>query len=188
MTRAFLKSLKGRETQNLILRSAWLILLAAAILTVAGCYETDVEVINASSAAAVYGLPGTYNKESGGTMTISAVPDSNDYRFRDVSKEGTASTGYIRAVPLRDNLYIVQVKYDNDAIYYLLFYQFTYDSSGAHYRELEAKAEEKRLDQIAQQYSVKIDWDSFDFVPYLSGSSSNILAFLRAHASLSFSS
>jgi hypothetical protein len=114
------------------------------------------------------------------------VPLSNDYRFRDVSKDNKASTGYIRAVLLQGNIYIVQAKYDDDPVYYLGFYQFIYDSSGAHYKPMEPTVEEKRVDQLAKQYGVTIDWDSYDFVPFLNDSGSNIMAFLRAHASLPF--
>jgi hypothetical protein len=181
-----LKFIKGRKEHPPILAAAGLLLLAAIILLAAGCYETDVEIIGASSAVSVYGLPGTYTKEKGGTMIISAVPLSNDYRFRDIGKDNKASTGYIRAVPLQGNIYVVQAKYDDDAVYYLGFYQFIYDSSGAHYKPMEPTVAEKTLDQLAKQYGVTVDWDTFDFVPYLKGSPGSILAFLRAHASLPF--
>jgi hypothetical protein len=186
MKKVFFKFTKDIRVHHSFLSTAGVLLLAAIILLAAGCYETDVEIISASSAVSVYGLPGTYNKEKGGTMIISAVPLSNDYRFRDVGKDNKASTGYIRAVPLQGNIYIVQAKYDDDAVYYLGFYQFIYDSSGAHYKPLEATASEKTLDQLAKQYGVTIDWDTFDFVPYLKGNPSSILAFLRAHSGLAF--
>lgn len=184
MTRAFLRPFQGRRGQDLNLCFTGLILLAAVILAVAGCYETDVEVITASSAVAVYNAPGNYTFDSGGTLTISVVPDSNDYRFREVSKENKVSTGYLRMIPLRGDIYIIQAKYDNETVYYLDFYQFT--SSNRRFQPLEPSVEEKKLDQLAKQYSVKIDWESWDYVPYLSGTSSNILAFLRAHANLPF--
>jgi hypothetical protein len=187
MTGAVSKSLRDRGTQRAVLRSAGFVLLAAIIVTVAGCYETDFEVIDASSAVAVYGVTGTYNVEGGGTTTISAVPLSNDYRFKDVSKDNKISTGYLRLVPLRGNIYIVQAKYDDDSYYYLDFYEFTVDSSGSQCRPMEPTIEEEELDQLAQQYGVTIDWYSIDFVPFLEGSRANIMAFLRAHATLPFS-
>lgn len=187
MARGLLRFLQGSRAQKTILYSAGLVLLAAAILTTVGCYETDFEVIDASSAVAVNGVTGTYNVESGGTMTISAVPHSNDYRFREVSKDNKASTGYLRAVPLQGDIYVVQAKYDDDPVYYLAFYQFTIDSSGKHYKPMETNVDDKRIDQLAQQHGVTIDWDTFDFVPYLEGSRSDIMTFLRAHAGLPFS-
>jgi hypothetical protein len=163
------------------------VLVAAAILTAAGCYETDFEIIDASSAVAVNGVSGTYTKQAGGTMTISAVPHSNDYRFREVSKDNKGSTGYLRMVPLQGDIYIVQVKYDNEPVYYLVFYKFTYDSSGARYWEMYPDVSDEKLNQLAQQHGVAIDWDTSElFIPILNGSRSNIMAFLRAHAGLPF--
>jgi hypothetical protein len=184
--KAFFKFPQDRRIHHSCLAVTGLVLLAAIILAAAGCYETDVETISASSAVSVYGLPGTYNKEKGGTTIISAVPLSNDYRFREINKDNKASTGYLRAVPLQGNIYIVQAKYDDDAVYYLGFYQFVYDSSGAHYKPMEPTVSEQSLDQLAKQHGVTIDWDTLDFVPYLKGSTGNIMAFLRAHASLPF--
>jgi hypothetical protein len=177
---------KDGRVHHYLLTAAGVLFLTAVILASAGCYETDFEIISASSAVSVYGLPGTYTKEKGGTMIISAVPLSNDYRFREISKDNKTSTGYLRAVPLQGNIYIVQAKYDDDPVYYLGFYQFRYDSSGAHYKPMEPTVSEKSLDQLAKQYGVIIDWDTLDFVPDLKGSPGNIMAFLRAHANLAF--
>lgn len=58
----FGKCRQGFGVGSLNLRS---VLLTGIILTAAGCYETDVEIISASSAVSVYGLPGTYNREGG---------------------------------------------------------------------------------------------------------------------------
>ena len=179
MNRSLLQRFKAHAT---ILYSAGIVLMAAAILTATGCYETYVEVIDASSAVAVTGAPGQYTYDAGGGVTISAVPDSNDYRFREVSKDNDVSTGYFRAVPLQGDIYIVQAKYDDDEVYYLAFYQFT---SERHFKPMEPDVDDKRLDQLAQQYGVTIDRD-FDIVPYLNGSRSTIMAFLLGHASLPF--
>jgi hypothetical protein len=181
MTRSLLQRFKAHTS---ILYATGVVLMAAAILTAAGCYETYVEVIDASSAVAVTGAPGQYTYDAGGGVTISAVPDSNDYRFREVSKDNDVSTGYFRAVPLQGDIYIVQAKYDDDEVYYFSFYQFTSDRR---FKPMEPQVDDKELDQLAQQYGVTIDWD-FDIVPYLNGSRSTIMAFLRGHANLPFSS
>jgi len=53
---------------------------------------------------------------------------------------------------------------------------------------MEPNVDDTRLDQLAQQYGVTIDWDTSEFfIPILNGSRSDIMAFLRAHASLPFS-
>jgi hypothetical protein len=182
MTRALLRFLQRNLAHKTILYSAGLVLLVAGILAVAGCYETYVEVIDANSAVAVFGATGNYTYDAGGAVTISAVPNSNDYRFQEVSKDNEVSAGYLRIVPLEGDIYIVQAKYDDEEVYYLAFYQFTSDR---HFKPMEPDADDKRLDQLAQQYGVKINRD-FDIVPYLNGSRSTILAFLRAHAGLTF--
>ena len=186
MVKELLRCLQGRGAHKTILYSAGVVLVAAVILTAAGCYETDVEVIDASSAVAVNGVPGTYTKEAGGTMTISAVPHSNDYRFRDVSKDNKVSTGYFRMVPLRDDIYIVQAKYDDESGYCLTFYRFFVDSSGAHYRPISPDVDDERLFQLAKQYNVILEEDPITFGLYLEGTRTNIMAFLRAHAGLPF--
>lgn len=177
-----LRFLKGGRAHKAILYSAGLVLVAAVILTAAGCYETDFEVVDAFSAVAVNGLAGSYTPDAGGSLTISAVPDSNDYRFREVSKDNQVSTGYIRMVPLKGDIYIVQVKYDDEEGYILVFYQFTIDSTGAHYKLMFPDVDDSRLEQLAKQHGVTLD---LDFM-YLDGTRSNIMAFLRAHASLPF--
>jgi hypothetical protein len=184
MTRALLQFFQRNLAHKTILYSAGLVLLAAGIVAVAGCYETYVEVIDANSAVAVFGATGNYTYDAGGAVTISAVPNSNDYRFQEVSKDNEVSAGYLRIVPLEGDIYIVQAKYDDEEVYYLAFYQFTSDR---HFKPMEPDADDKRLDQLAQQYGVKINRD-FDIVPYLNGSRSTIMAFLRGHASLPFSS
>ncbi len=170
------------------MRSAGLMLLAAALLAATGCFEVEHEVIDAYSAVAVSGLPGTYTKESGGSMTISAVPHSNDYRFRSLSKDNKVSTGYIRLILLRGTIYIVQAKYDSESVYYLLFYEITRDASGLHYREVVPKISLEEQEQLAKRYGVTIEWDDIFFESdILVGSSSNIMAFLRAHVNYQFS-
>lgn len=154
--------------------------MVAIILGAAGCYETDFEVIDASSAVAVNGAPGTYTFPSGATRTISTVPHSNDYRLREVSKDNKVSTGYIRIVPLQGDIYIVQAKYDDADVYYLAFFKF--DAIGKRFWQMYPDVSDEKLDQLAQQHGVTID---LDFI-HLDGSRNNIMAFLRAHASLPF--
>jgi hypothetical protein len=179
MARELLRFLQGSRAHKTILYSAGVVVVAAAILTAAGCYGTDVEVIDASSAIAVYGVPGNYTYDAGGSVTISAVPHSNDYRFREVSKDNKVSTGYLRLVPLKGDIYIVQAKYDDEDGYCLVFYQFTSDRR---FKQMYPDVDDSRLDQLAQQHGVTIDPDFM----YLEGSRNNIMAFLRAHASLPF--
>jgi hypothetical protein len=184
MATSLFQCVHGSGTHKAICYTAGIVMMAVVMLTAAGCYETYVEVIDASSAVAVTGAPGHYTYDAGGEVLILAVPGSNDYRFREVSKDNDVSTGSIRMVPLQGDIYIVQAKYDDDEVYYLAFYQFTSDRR---FKPMEPTVGEKKLNHLAQQYGVTIDWD-FDIVPYLNGSRSTIMAFLLGHASLPFSS
>lgn len=160
-------------------------LLAGVLLLLvnAGCYEVDQEIIFASSAMAVYGLPGDYTSAEYKT-NIAVVPSSNDYRFREINKEGKASTGYLRAVLLRDNVYAVQVKYDNETVYYVLFYSFTVNSDGSkNYVPLEP-ADYPLVYKMAPQYGVDIEMDEFAFTDILKGKRADIMNFIYAHKNL----
>ncbi|MCX5657232.1 MAG: hypothetical protein NTZ48_03265 [Candidatus Omnitrophica bacterium] len=156
-----------------------ILLLLALFLS--GCYTVDQEIIGAQDASCVYNLPGPYsdiNYPEQKTI-ISAVPDSNDYRFKRITREKT-STGYIRAIPLRDDIYIVQFKFDDEDVYYIDFYQFTSDK---YYFPFEVR-DYDALGALATQYNVTLDFDDVFGENYLSGSRENILAFLGAHSGL----
>ena len=180
MSRSLLKSLKDSRAHRTVLYCTVIVLLAAAILTAAGCYETDFEIIDASSAVAVSNAPGVYTFPSGATRTISIVPHSNDYRLREVSKDNKVSTGYIRIVPLRGDIYIVQAKYDDIDVYYLAFIKF--DAIGKQFWQMYPDVSDEKLEQLAQQHGVTLDLDFLS----LEGSRNDIMTFLRAHASLPF--
>lgn len=147
-----------------------------------GCYTLEQEIIGAQDATYVYNLPGSYsdiNYPEQKTI-ISAVPDSNDYRFKRITKEKT-STGHLRAIPLRGDIYIVQFKFDDEDVYYIDFYQFTSDR---YYFPFEV-SDYDALGALAVQYNVTLDFDDVFGENYLSGGRENILAFLKAHSGLS---
>lgn len=163
-----------------ILKGSYLLIGLLLLLAGAGCYEVNQEIIMATQAVSVYELPGYYTSANYKT-TITAVPNSNDYRFQETDKKNKTSSGYLRLVPLRDNIYIVQAKYDDESSYYLMFYRFTVDSSGKHYMPLEANPEQ--VTQLAKQYNVTYDEDEM-MGDMVSGSRENIMNFLYAHKNL----
>ena len=163
---------------------AFFVVLSVAVLFLAGCYEVEKEVITAAEAVSIHGVEGTYNT-SDGTTTISAVPHSRDYRFRSISKKGRASAGYLRAIPLRGNIYLVQIKYDDEPIYCLVFYRFTVDSRGGKkYTQLEADVSDERLIQVASSHGAKLFADELGL--YLEGDRKKMLSFLLAHKAFRF--
>jgi hypothetical protein len=180
---AFRKGVSDMAMRNGTRRSSMagrlILSLGLSALFATGCYEVSQEVILASEAVAVNGLPGSYTKDDQQTReTISAIPFSNDYRFQrfESPDEKKPTSGYLRAVPLRDNIYIVQIKNDDEPGYVLDFYRF---SLGEGYRHL--KPNEDQAKQLARQFGVELLWDDSFGEHQLNGSRENILRFLYAH-------
>lgn len=168
-----------RCTQSFVLRAGCLLLLAAAAVMVTGCYEVEQEVIRSSDAVRINGLPGTFSS-SDSKMTISAVPGSNDYRFRRTFSDGSVESGYIRAIPLRDNIYIVQIKLDDESKYVIEFFQY----NRKRINQILIENSYSDFERLAKQYNITFKSGELDSLGQmiLDGSRSNILAFLRAHS------
>jgi len=152
------------------------------------CYVTDREIIVASDAVAVDGLAGKFH-DKGTELTVTAVPYSNDFRFQSVDKKGNSSTGYLRAVPLRDRIYLVQAKYDDQPEYYLVFYEFIRSSQRVEFERLDANASDEELVNLAQQHGVKLIFDEFSFefgIEIDSGTREGIVSFLKSHRFFEF--
>ena len=174
----------GSRRRGRTLSLTVLLLVAAGFLFLTGCYEVDKEVITAADAVSISGLEGTYTSSTE-TMTISAVPHSHDYRFRSVT-EKNVYRGYLRAMHLRDNIYLVQARYDGDSSYTLCFYRFTIDSKGdKRYRELQVDVSFERLLQLAKTHGIDLGMNEFA-EDTLSGDREKILSFLLAHKAFSF--
>jgi hypothetical protein len=162
---------------NSFLRFVMLSCFTLMTLLISGCYESNQEVITPLDAAIVNGLPGTYyDAHTNTTTTIWLSPNSNDYRFTCGEMPG-----YLRVILLKDKIYIVQIKCDNEPGYYLTFYSYTYNQNGSQFIEIEPS---ESVDQLAHQHGVRLEWD-FD-IGYVYGDSSKILAFLKAHNGFSF--
>ncbi|MDD5195720.1 MAG: hypothetical protein PHQ96_08635 [Candidatus Omnitrophica bacterium] len=151
-------------------------LLAFLCLFSSGCYDAKKEVISASEAVKIEGLPKTY-----WTYAITPVTNGNDYRFLSpAEKNSPAESGYLRAVPLKDNIYIVQVKYDNYQNYILMFFKLISAASG---KEIRMAFPDTAIE--ASQYGVSTEVNNF-YGTTLVGNRKNIMAFLRAYAKVNF--
>ena len=159
------------------------ILLSIACLLLLGCYGTEQEIILANEAVAISNLPGTYQngvKSPGGNVLVQAVQGTNDYRFEETFEDGGTDSGYIRFIPLTGNIYIGQIKFDNDPWYYIQFFRINNGS----YKELFlTSADYDNIATLASSYNVELSPDVD--VDALKGDRADILAFLRAHANLS---
>ncbi len=157
------------------------------MLLITACYETDQEVIHIDQGAAVDGLVGDYSHD-GSTMTteITAVAYSNDYRYRRVDEDGSVTTGLLRAMPLKDTIYLVQIFNDGATTYTLTFYDFRVGSDGSKtFERMIYQAPDAAIHALAEQHGVEITEDEFvDF--WLSGNSENMMSFLLAHRDFPF--
>ena len=154
------------------------------LVFISGCYEVDQEIIRAKDALPVRGLVGIYEVDTQTQVEITSVPYSNDYRFRHIKNDGSKSgaCGYLRAMPLRDDIYIVQIKFDNEDYYYIRFYRFT----GA--RQYVPLSVNESVDNLAKEYDIEIIIDPLFGLPdALTGAQGDILAFLLAHKKFPFS-
>lgn len=154
------------------------------LLLFAACYETDQEVIRIDQAVAVPDLVGSYTEDLNElTIDITAVPYSNEYRYREVAENGKVETGTLRIIPLRDTIYLVQSTTDGHPGYILAFYDFR--GSEKTYETMDADASEAELVALATQYGVSLT-EGDDAYYRMSGSPDNMLAFLLAHKNFTF--
>jgi hypothetical protein len=117
--------------------------------------------------------------DKGGKMYFSRVSFSHDYRFRDESKDSADEpnkTGTFRVMRIKDDIYAVQARYDNEDNYDIVFYRIT-----SNHFEVVQPSSKEAVQALARRYSVKLDDDDD-----LSGDRSDMLNFLKAHKELDF--
>ena len=145
---------------------------------IAGCYEVQEEIISASQAVRIEGLPEIYY-----TYTLSARTGSNDYHFaKPAEKDSPAESGYARALPLKDNIYILQLKFDNYKNYLIMFTKLINNAEGKG-KELRMVFPKEVIDPAS--YGVNLKVENLAMVT-LTGDRKNILSFLKAYAAVNF--
>ena len=155
---------------------SFLCLVIFLSLFITGCYDVKNEVISASEAVRIDTLPKTY-----WTYTITTVANSNDYRFSSPAEKDTpAESGYLRALPLKDDIYIVQIKSDNYPNYIIMFFKL---ANGAGGKEIRMAFPVASIEP--SQYGVSTQMNNFYGIT-LVGSRKNIMAFLKAYAKVNF--
>jgi len=145
----------------------------------AGCYQTSKEVITSAVADP---LPYKSNKvslQADGDMFLSNPTSKNTYPFRYVKPDDPdARTGTLRVMRVKGTIYAVQLKYDDEKSYDILFCKIT----SKHFGIVEPKSDEA-VKALARRYKVNLTSDIGDD---LSGDPQDILAFLKAHKTLEF--
>jgi hypothetical protein len=155
---------------------SFLCLIVFLSLFVSGCYDVKYEIISASEAVRIDALPKTY-----WTYTITAVANSNDYRFSSpAEKNSPTGSGYIRALPLKDDIYIVQIKADNYPNYVIMFFRLANGTGG---KEIRLAFPTAAIEP--SQYGVSTHTNNFYGIT-LVGSRENIMALLKAYSKVNF--
>ncbi|MBM3504264.1 MAG: hypothetical protein FJX65_10360 [Alphaproteobacteria bacterium] len=158
------------------------IVAAIAMLLVSACYEVGREVIPASAGVQIPEAISPITWNNGGSVQFSFVPATRDYRFSERSADGSVHNGSVRAMPVRDNIYALQVLYDGSRNYEIYFLQVTAT-------RVEWMSPQGNLVELGRRYAVNFtependeQWD----MNRLEGNPANLLAFLRAHRELRF--
>lgn len=162
---------------------AWRITVVLVILlaglTLAGCYEVKEEVIPASLGEFVPHSCDQVDFESGRKIIFSPPSAGHDYRFRDVSYSGNERQGTFRAMRIKDNIYAVQARYDDESQCQILFYAINAD----HVQVVDV-AEDTDFKTFASLFGVEYHGDELS--EGFSGDPKKILAMLQALRGVEF--
>jgi hypothetical protein len=142
-----------------------------------GCYEVDREVIPVSAGVQLpMSSPIRWNNGAQADFTYS--PATRDYRFSDRNNDGKVRTGSARAMPIRGNIYALQLHYDNVQGYELVFVQVTPS-------RFDTMDPVGNVQALADRFGVTLS-EGIEFEWRLEGEPGRMLAFLRAHSELQF--
>ncbi|MSO65367.1 MAG: hypothetical protein EXQ85_06160 [Alphaproteobacteria bacterium] len=97
-----------------------LVVLAQGLM-LGACYESRQEVIPVSAGETIpMNSPITWG--DGARTDFSYVALSRDYRFVHREKSGRTRNGTARTIRIRDTLYAVQLRYDDQALFEIVFF------------------------------------------------------------------
>jgi hypothetical protein len=156
-----------------------MVMLAAALVALTGCYEVEREIIPGNLGEVIPYRNNPIPWAEGGQTWLSPSGAGNDYRFED-RRDGEDKTGTLRAMRVVRDIFAVQLRYDDENSYYVLFYRAT----AAQVRQVEV-ASEAEMKALARRFRVTVDDDGFGSTS-LSGTPADLLAFIRGHAQLAF--
>jgi len=168
---------KCLRTKALRVSSVLLALLVA--LTFSACYEIPQEIIPATLGEIIPDAPDQADLDGGGKIIFSRAAANNDYLFRDVSYSGSERQGSLRAMRIKDSIYAVQARYDDESHYQIFFYSI----NSAQIRPTDV-AKSTDLKIFASLYGVEFKGD--DFTKGFSGKPGKILAMLRGMSEVDF--
>jgi hypothetical protein len=155
-------------------------LIAAPLLVLAACYESEREIIPVELGEKVpfrHDVLGWAGDEEGTHFALGAA--GNDVRFEH-HREHEKTTGVLRALRVKDDIFAVQVRDDDAAYYTVLFYRIGPDAVTR--VEVAAPAQ---VAALAARTGVRLTDTGFSYQK-LAGEPAAMLAFVRGHAGLEF--
>ena len=163
-------------------RIARLGVVGAALLCLAlsACYQVDQQIITPDIATVVPGLEGTLRSKKGDEITFTFDRTRNEYVWRQAKPDGRTEEGRVRAVPLRDDIWVFQLPRGKKPGWYLVvFYRFDRQR-----RQLDLVVPDRKvedLERFASRFGVR-----FSERGRLEGKRADILDFLLAHRHMPF--
>lgn len=153
--------------------------LFCTVLT--GCYTTDQEVVTASLAESLPYKSDRVSLQADGDIFLTRSSFNHDYAFRQTKPDDTSvRTGIIRVIRVKANIFAVQLKYDDDKGYDILFSRISANGFGL----MEPKSN-KAVAAVAKRYNVHLTSDLKKGTD-LAGDPSNIFKFLKALKDVEF--
>ncbi|MFZ0640605.1 MAG: hypothetical protein WA020_01505 [Candidatus Acidiferrales bacterium] len=163
------------------------LLLLCGILMIAGCpqYFSQQEVISKSVADKIPYADSVATLDDGTKLHITQAAASNDYQFTGDGHPGDVGcsdkdTGTLRFLHLRDDLFAMQEKCDDSKVWTISFYRIHEHD----FQEMSLASNDDEFG-LAARNNVKLATND-DADLNVSGSSRDVLAFLRAHKDFTF--
>ncbi len=161
------------------LRMVTVLMALLVVLTLSGCYEVKQEVIPATLGEPIPYTCDQVDFESGGKIIFSQPSSNHDYHFRDVSYAGNERRGTFRALRIKDDIYVVQARYDDESQYQILFYAI----NAEHFQVVDV-GKDTDFKTFASLFGVEYHGD--ELAKGFSGDPKKILAMLRALRGVEF--
>jgi hypothetical protein len=145
------------------------------------CYTTDQEVVTASLAESLPYKSDRVSLQADGDIFLNRSSSSHDYAFRQTKPgDTTVRTGILRVIRVKGSIFAVQLKYDDDKRYDILFSRISANGFGL----MEPKSEET-VTAVAKRYNVDLTSDLKKGID-LAGDPGNIFKFLKALKGVEF--
>ena len=154
-----------------------ILLVLLLCLPFAGCYQADQEVIPANVAETLPYKPDKVDLQEDGGMVLHQPASGHDYAFTQTKKDGSnVQKGTLRVMRVKGSIYAVQLKYEDENSYDVLFCQI-----GANKFEIMEPKSDDAVLKLADRYKVHIKNGN-----NLSGEPGSLLDFIKAHKELIF--